>query len=67
MGSYMDDKEFGKLIQSVEDIKEDLSEIKALVRAQNGRVRRLEIKCGYMAGIGTILVFGIPLLLRFIF
>ena len=74
----MDDKEFGILLQMVKDvrsdvrdvkkdIKGDLSKIEGLIRNQNGRVRRLEIKWGYMAGIGAVLVVAVPLLIRVLF
>jgi len=63
----MDEKESGELIQMVRDTREDVKEIKDNVKAQNGRVRRLEIKWGYMAGIGSILLFGIPLILKYVF
>ena len=63
----MDEKESGELIQMVRDTREDVKEIKDNVKAQNGRVRRLEIKWGYMAGIGSILLFSIPLILKYVF
>ena len=63
----MDDQEFGEMLQMVKDTRDDVKEIKKDVKAQNGRVRRLEIKWGYMAGIGSILLFGIPLILKYVF
>ncbi|RKX25089.1 MAG: hypothetical protein DRP46_12430 [Candidatus Zixiibacteriota bacterium] len=63
----MDDKEFGELLQMVKDTRSDVKEIKRDIKAQNGRVRRLEIKWGYMAGIGAVLVIAVPLLIRVLF
>ena len=63
----MDDKEFGILLQMVKDTRSDVKEIKRDIKAQNGRVRRLEIKWGYMAGIGAVLVIAVPLLIRVLF
>jgi len=74
----MDDKEYGALLQMIKyvrsdvkdvkkDIKGDLSKIEGLIRTQNGRVRRLEIKWGYMAGIGAVLVITVPLVIRVLF
>jgi len=63
----MDDREYGELIQMVKDTRSDVKEIKRDIKAQNGRVRRLEIKWGYMAGIGAVLVVAVPLLIRVLF
>lgn len=63
----MDDKEFGILLQMVKDTRSDVKEIKRDIKAQNGRVRRLEIKWGYMAGIGAVLIVAVPLLIRVLF
>ena len=60
----MDDKEFGRLIQSVKDIKGDLSEIKDLIRAQNGRVRRLEINQAKILAVAGFLAIVIPVLFK---
>jgi len=60
----MDDKEFGRLIQSVKDIKGDLSEIKDLIRAQNGRVRRLEINQAKILSVAGFLAIVIPVLFK---
>ena len=51
---------WGKLIQAVEDTRNDVGEIKVLVKQQNGRVRKLENWRWYVLGI----VIGVMVVLR---
>jgi len=62
----IDDKEWGKLTQKIKDMHDDIKEIKSDVKAQNTRVDKLEVRWGYMVGVGSVLVIVIPLLIKFL-
>jgi len=52
-----DQKEWGKLVQKIDDMAKDVVEIKVGVLAQNGRVRKLEQWRAYIIGIGAAISF----------
>ena len=51
----------------LKNIKEDVTEIKATVKAQNGRVRKLEIHNAFIWGSITVIGIGVPLLFKYVF
>jgi len=66
----MDDAQRDELLVRLDErtkaTHETVKKLDEKVSKQNGRVRRLEIKWGYLAGIGAVAVIGIPILIRFI-
>ena len=66
----MDDAQRDELLVRLDErtkaTHETVEKLDEKVSKQNGRVRRLEIKWGYLAGIGAVAVIGIPILIRFI-
>ena len=66
----MDDAQRDELLVRLDErtkaTHETVEKLDGKVGKQNGRIRRLEIKWGYLAGIGAVAVIGIPILIRFI-
>ena len=66
----MDDAQRDELLVRLDErtkaTHETVEKLDEKVGKQNGRIRRLEIKWGYLAGIGAVAVIGIPILIRFI-
>ncbi len=50
----------------VKNVKEDVKEIKEDKKAQNGRVRKLEIHNGFIWGGITVIGVGVPLLIKYV-
>tara|TARA_R100000781_G_C4072824_1_gene125051 strand:- start:735 stop:983 length:249 start_codon:yes stop_codon:yes gene_type:complete len=51
----------------VRNTKETLSEVKSLLREQNGRIRKNEATLGWIKGIGTIFIATYSTLLAWFF
>ena len=59
--------EFGEVLQTIRGVAEDVKEIKADVKRQNSRTRKLEMNQGKMFAVITFVAFLIPILLKYIF
>lgn len=55
-----------KIRGDVSNIRDDVSDIKKAVRAQNGRVRRLEINKAYLWGGISVVAIVIPILFKYV-
>lgn len=63
----MDEQKFELIMVAIREVRDDVKEIKDDVKKQNGRVRKLEVRNGYLAGIGAALIFAVPILLKVLF
>lgn len=61
-----DPVEWGKLMQKLDSMHEDVVGIKEAVQRQNGRVRKLEVWRGYIIGIGAAITFIITSVLKWV-
>lgn len=58
--------EWGKLMQKLDSMHEDVGDIKVAIQKQNGRVRKLEQWRAYIIGIGAAITFIIASVLKWV-